>query len=261
MFEGIRGTAALVAAIAVAAAGATAGRPAGGPGDAGSAPDTTMVLIPAGEFLMGDPDGEDSSPVHKVYLNAFYIDAHEVTNAQYLEFCRETGHALPEFWGMDVYRSGPEYSDHPVIGVSWSGAKAYAEWRGKRLPTEAEWECAARGGLVLRRYHTGDVIDTTVANYAKSPGPEPVCSYPPNGYGLCDMTGNVGEWCADYYGYGFYGSSPDSNPAGPETGKFRVIRGGGWHSGRGCCCVHYRNALPPGWVDFNVGFRCVRDCP
>jgi formylglycine-generating enzyme required for sulfatase activity len=268
MSESIRGTTALLAAIGVMAVcfatvpapgGAPSGGTTRGEGDADSVQATPMILIPAGEFLMGDSDGEDSSPVHKVYLDAFYVDAHEVTNAQYLKFCVETERSLPEFWGMDVYRSGPSFPDHPVVGVSWSEASAYAEWRGKRLPTEAEWECAARGGLVLRRYHTGDVLDSTVANYAKSQGPKPVCSYPPNGFGLCDMTGNVCEWCADLYGYDFYSSSPDSNPTGPEAGKFRVIRGGGWHSGKGCCCVYYRNALPSNWRDFNVGFRCVRD--
>jgi formylglycine-generating enzyme required for sulfatase activity len=270
MFRGIRGTSVFLAAVAVVAAcltpggartgGAAMGR-ADDAGDVDSVQATPMVLIPAGEFLMGNSDGADSSPVHEVYLNAFYIDVHEVTNAQYFKFCRETGASLPEFWGMDVYRSGPDYPDHPVVGVSWSAAVAYAEWCGKRLPTEAEWERAARGGLVLRKYQGGDEIDSTIANYTKSPGPKPVCSYTPNGYGLCDMTGNVCEWCADYYRYDFYSSSPDSNPAGPETGKFRVIRGGGWHSGKSCCCVYYRNALPSNWRDFNVGFRCVRDCP
>ncbi len=223
---------------------------------------TPMILIPAGTFLMGYPDMDDTAPVHEVYVDSFYIDVHEVTNAQYFEFCRKTGRALPEFWGMDVYRSGPDFPDHPVMGISWSDAKAYAEWLGKRLPTEAEWEYAARGGLAQKKFHTGDTLDSTVANYAKSDGPVPVKSYPPNGYGLYDMTGNVVEWCSDIYGFDYYSysASPDSNPKGPAQGKFRVIRGGGWHTGPMCCSVYFRNGLRLNWRDFNVGFRCVKDC-
>lgn len=262
MFHGIRRTAVLLAPIAVMAAWlAPDSATPDGSGEPDPARPTEMILIPGGEFLMGESESGDASPSHNVYLNAFYIDKHEVTNAQYFQFCVATEATLPEFWGMDVYRSGPDYPDHPVMGISWLEARAYADWCGKRLPTEAEWEHAARGGLVLRKYHTGDTIDSTVANYAKSEGPEPVCSYPPNGYGLCDMTGNVTEWCEDRYGYNFYSASPDSNPTGPESGKFRVIRGGGWHSGPSCCSVYFRNGLPSNWRDFNVGFRCAKDYP
>lgn len=257
---GIRFTSITSAASIVVLSTLLAAAPSHAAGESEAVKATPMALIPAGTFLMGYPDMDDTVPVHEVYIDSFYIDVHEVTNAQYFEFCRQTDHALPEFWGMDVYRSGPDFPDHPVMGISWSDAKAYAEWLGKRLPTEAEWEYAARGGLVQKKFHTGDTLDSTVANYAKSDGPVPVKSYPPNGYGLYDMTGNVVEWCSDIYGFDYYGVSPDSNPKGPAQGKFRVIRGAGWHTGPGCCGVYFRNGLRLNWRDFNVGFRCVKDC-
>ncbi len=220
-----------------------------------------VVLIPAGEFLMGSDSEGDHNPVHKVRVDSFYMDKYEVTNAQYLRFCEETEHRLPEFWGMDGFRCGPDYPDHPVVGVKSADAVQYAEWCGKRLPTEAEWEYAARGGLVGMNDPTAEAIDPSNANYkiSRKAGPVAVGSYPANGYGLHDMQGNVVEWVSDYYAADYYSSSPSQNPQGPESGRFRVIRGGGWHSGAVCSRVYYRNALPANWVDFNVGFRCVRD--
>lgn len=220
-----------------------------------------LILIPSGEFLMGSDSEGDHNPVHKVFIDSFYIDKYEVTNAQYLEFCEVKDHRLPQFWGKDEFRSGPDYPDHPVIGVSWRDAEAYAEWRGKRLPTEAEWEYAARGGLESKKYPHGDTLEPSHGNHSKSElgGPVAVGSYPANGYGLHDMQGNVLEWVQDYYGADYYSSSPSSNPKGPESGRFRIMRGGGWHSGPYCNQVHFRNALPENWVDFNVGFRCVKD--
>ncbi len=220
-----------------------------------------LVLIPSGEFLMGSDSEGDHNPVHKVSIDSFYIDKYEVTNAQYLEFCEATDHKLPRFWGKDDFLSGPGYPDHPVIGVSWGDAKAYAEWRGMRLPTEAEWEYAARGGLEGKKYPHGDTLEPSHGNHSKSEldGPVVVGSYPANGYGLHDMQGNVVEWVQDYYDANYYSSSPSSNPKGPEAGRFRVMRGGGWHSGPYCNQVHFRNALPGNWLDFNVGFRCVKD--
>jgi iron(II)-dependent oxidoreductase len=219
-----------------------------------------LVLIPGGEFLMGSDRGEDS-PVHRVYVGAFYIDKCEVTNAQYLAFCEATGHRLPMFWGMEGFRCGPDYPDHPVVAVSWVDAKTFAQWCGKRLPTEAEWEYAARGGREGLNYPNGDSLAPSDGNYSRSDrrGSVAVGSYPPNGFGLHDMQGNVAEWVADWYAPGYYSLSPAKNPKGPEAGKFKVIRGGGWHSGPGCNAVHFRNALPPGWLDFAVGFRCAKD--
>lgn len=220
-----------------------------------------LVLIRGGEFLMGADSEGDHSPIHQVRLDSFYMDKYEVTNSQYLTFCQTTGHRLPAFWGMSGFRSGPDYRHHPVVGVNWRDAAAYAEWCGKRLPTEAEWEYAARGRLAGMDFPNGDTLDPSDGNYNRSGqgGPVAVGSYRANGFGLHDMQGNVVEWVADFYAAEYYASSPAINPPGPETGRFRVIRGGGWHSGAACNRVYYRNALPPNWLDFAVGFRCVRD--
>lgn len=227
-----------------------------------------IALIPAGEFLMGADSEGDHSPAHKVRLDPFYMDRYEVTNAQYLRFCQATGHRLPEFWGRSGFRCGPGYPNHPVVSVSWWDAADYAAWCGKRLPTEAEWEYAARGGLTGKNYPNSDELEPSDGNYNKSGrrGPVTVGSYAANGYGLYDMQGNVVEWVWDYYDAGYYVSSPTTNPKGPElvtarpeAVRFRVIRGGGWHSGPYCSRVYYRNALPANWVDFNVGFRCAAD--
>jgi sulfatase modifying factor 1 len=221
----------------------------------------SLVLIPGGEFLMGDDSEGDLGPRHRLLLDPFCIDAHEVTNAEYHAFCLVTGHRPPEFWERSGFRCGPGYPNHPVVGVSWRDAAAYAAWCGTRLPTEAEWEYAARGGLVGMDWPNGDSLDPSDGNFNKSGlgGPVAVGSYPANGFGLYDMAGNVVEWVADYYDAEYYAWSPPLNPQGPETGRFRVIRGGGWHSGAACNRVHFRNALPENWVDFNVGFRCARD--
>jgi formylglycine-generating enzyme required for sulfatase activity len=220
-----------------------------------------MLLIPGGEFEMGDDSRADRRPVHVVRVDSFYMDAREVTNAEYLAFCEETDRGLPEFWGLDRYRSGPDFPDHPVVGVSWYDATAYAEWCGKRLPTEAEWEYAARGGLAGEPYPHGDTLEPANGNYSKSElgGPASVGSYSPNGYGLYDMLGNVCEWVYDRFDRDYYSVSPAENPTGPEEGTHRVIRGGGWHTGPGCMGVYHRNALPGNWLDINVGFRCARD--
>ncbi len=221
-----------------------------------------MVLIPGGEFLMGKNTAyaSDWQPEHRVALDSFYLDAREVTNAEYLAFCQATGHALPEFWGNNTFKSGPGFPDFPVTGVSSFDAESYAKWAGKRLPTEAEWEYASRGGLAGKNYPFGDQIDSTKANYGKKfKGIIKVGSFPPNGFGLFDMSGNVWEWTADYYDGGYYNHSPAENPKGPEGGRFRVIRGGSWHSGAMCLQTYFRNGLPASWVDFAVGFRCAKD--
>jgi formylglycine-generating enzyme len=225
-------------------------------------PDTAMQLIPAGEFIMGSNGQGDFSPAHTVYVDSFYIDKYEVTNAEYFRFCQSTSHQLPEFWGMDKFKSGPEFPDYPVTGINWYDAVKYAEWEGKRLPTEAEWEYAARGGLKNKMFPNGDRIDTTLANITfrgLRTAPVQVGCYSPNGYGIYDMAGNVTEWVMDWYESDYYSKAGRQNPQGPVMGKFKVIRGGGWHSGPSCIKVYYRNALPSNWVDFNVGFRCVKD--
>lgn len=223
-----------------------------------------MVLIPGGTFTMGKVPGPDATFIddaaHQVRIDTFYLDKYEVTNARYYEFCQETGHSLPEFWGMDAFYSGMKFPDHPVVGVCWSDARKYADWAGKRLPTEAEWEYAARGGLSQKNFPSGNQLDSTLANYYGTYGhPLTVGSFPANGYGLHDMAGNVVEWVSDFYAKDYYLVSPIGNPPGPMIGKRRVIRGGGWRSGKGCNSCWFRQSLRPYWVDMNVGFRCARD--
>lgn len=220
-----------------------------------------MVLIPAGEFNMGKNSGNPSDwqPEHKVYIDSFYMDTYEVTNKQYYEFCKATNNPLPEFWGLSQFKCGLEYPDHPVIFVSCFDADKYAKWAGKRLPAEAEWEYASRGGLENKSFPWGDQIDSTKANYGKKYKTTlKVGTFQPNGFGLFDMSGNVWEWTSDFYGHDYYTNSPDQNPKGPVTGRFKVIRGGSWHSGAMCNQTYYRNGLSPSWIDFAVGFRCVK---
>ncbi len=223
-------------------------------------PPEGMVLIEGGTFHMGIEGGKDN-PRHEVTVSSFYMDATEVTNAEYKAFCEANKRTLPIFWGMDVFRSGDDWPDHPIVGVSHSAAKAYAEWAGKRLPTEAEWEYAARGGLADLPFPNGDEPDTLSINHKRAghDGSLPVGSLRPNGYGLHDMAGNVREWVADRYGRHYYLDGPDTDPTGPEAGRFYVIRGGGWYSGLMCCRNEGRNALASNWGDFAVGFRCAMD--
>jgi sulfatase modifying factor 1 len=220
-----------------------------------------MVLIPAGEFIMGKNSNNptDWQPEHKVYVDSFYMDKFEVTNNQYYDFCIQTKTPFPEFWDLDQFKSGLGFPDYPVVGVSNFDAEKYAKWAGQRLPTEAEWEYAARGGLINKNYPWGDQIDSLKANYGKKyKDVLKIGSFPPNEFGLYDIAGNVWEWTSDNYGTDYYSISPTQNPKGPEKGRFKVIRGGSWHSGAMCLQSYYRNGLLPSWVDFAVGFRCVK---
>ncbi|MFC2099681.1 formylglycine-generating enzyme family protein [Candidatus Bipolaricaulota bacterium] len=223
--------------------------------------DIAFTDIPGGTFRMGGDVEPDHQPVHEAAISMFRLAIHPVTCAQYAAFCAATGHRLPEFWDEDRFHCGPAFPDHPVVGVSWQDACAFVEWVGARLPTEAEWEYAARGGLDGHLYPFGDEIDPSLVNYSHhdTRGTLPVGGFSPNGFGLHDMSGNVVEWCADRYDSAYYARSPRENPQGPETGKHRVIRGGGWHSGPYCNRVYFRNALPANWVDFAVGFRVAWD--
>jgi len=244
-----------------------------------------MVLIPAGEFQMGSNTFTDEKPVHTVYVDAFYMDKYEVTNAQYAAFLNEMGKhseggrtwyaAVPP--NAHIERIGGRYEvvgyeNHPVGAVSWYGAMAYAAWAGKRLPTEAEWEKAARGGLSGATYPWGNAPpDSTRANFNYNVrGTTAVGNYPPNGYGLYDMAGNVWEWCLDEYNSSFYAVSPVRNPlsGAPDlqwlldnyTGvkSSRVLRGGSWHNALAPYVrVAYRGSPnPPNYGFF--GFRCAR---
>jgi formylglycine-generating enzyme len=226
--------------------------------------DSSMVLVPSGEFMMGKDSekGRPFSPAHKVKVDSFFIDKHEVTNGEFLLFCEATGHDLPEFWSTDIFRSGEDYSSYPVIGVTWGSAKKYAEWVEKRLPTEAEWEYAARGGLIDQNFPNGDKWTKEKAKQGATGWInliDPVGKYEPNGYGLYDMGGNAWEWVSDRFADDYYKTSPSDNPTGPEGGSSRVIRSGSWHSGAMCKAVYFRKGLPGNWCDFAVGFRCAKD--
>ena len=198
--------------------------------------ETPMVEIPAGEFMMGS-DGtqalEDERPSHRVWLDAFSIDLHEVTTAQYAAFLSADKRAAPWQWEtVDLVQHG----DRPVIGVDWRDAEAFCTWKGKRLPTEAEWEKAARG-TDARPYPWGNQAPTgDLANFALGARFSynqvlfPVRSHEAgkSPYGLYHMAGNAYEWVQDWYGTNYYDSSPDRNPPGPSQGQFKVLRGGSW---------------------------------
>jgi len=275
-------------------------------------PDAPMVLIPAGEFEMGTDASEiqelvqwakqwypkatavrfgDEIPRHTVYLDAFYMDVYEVTNAQYREFVKAMGHREPKGYavvdgklqvGFEPWKDSRFNSpQQPVVCVSWEDAVAYCEWAGKRLPTEAEWEKAARDGLVGKKYPWGDEEpDGTRCNFADKNTDfdwsdknvddgyqyiAPVGSFASNGYGLYDMAGNVWEWVADWYDSGYYANSPGQNPKGPNSGSshvlpLRVLRGGSWLRDPYFLRAADRNHYCEPWNSIScVGFRCAQD--
>lgn len=242
-----------------------------------------MTLIPAGQFLMGSNEGDsDEKPVHPVYVEAFYMDIYEVTNAEYKKFVDanpqwEKNHIPPTYhdgdylksWNDNNYPSGK--GNYPVVHVSWYAAVAYAEWVGKRLPTEAEWERAARGRPIGKQYPWDNSINPNKAKYRHHIGKvTPVGTYPTlSDYGLYDMTGNVREWCLDEYNSEFYADSPVLNPiSGADSvleivNNFtnliydRVLRGGSY-SDVWKARIANRTRFSPTNTSLDVGFRCVR---
>jgi formylglycine-generating enzyme required for sulfatase activity len=256
-----------------------------------------LALIPSGEFVMGSDDAdEDERPAHTVQLDDFMIAVQPVTNADYARFVHATGWRAPAIYelplvvtagGVERERgfraAGEPYVwldatppierlDHPVTLVRWNDAAAYCAWlsdsTGKafRLPTEAEWEKAARGGLEAKRYPWGDRLDRNMANFLADPAQKTMqgttrCrTYPANGYGLFDMAGNVWEWVKDWYDPAYYLSSPPRHPAGPREGTLRVIRGGSWLSADvRMLAVSHRHQVPPDTYSYGIGFRVV--CP
>jgi formylglycine-generating enzyme required for sulfatase activity len=226
-------------------------------------------------------------PQHEVHLDSFRLDRTEVTNAQYAAFLneqgnqREAGMTWLNLWDEDCliewadggYRPKEGYADHPVVEVTWYGASAYCTWARKRLPTEAEWEKAARGTERLL-YPWGDTFDGNLVNSCDVKCTEdwsdeawddgyaytaPVGSYQDGAspYGALDMAGNVGEWVADWYGEDYYGNALDSNPLGPGSGERRVIRGGSWYELGGSMRAAQRSHDDPAVSDGNLGFRCA----
>jgi formylglycine-generating enzyme required for sulfatase activity len=223
-----------------------------------------MVLIPVSEFLMGSDQGElDELPIHKVYVDSFYMDVYEVTNAMYKKFIEATEHKPPKYWDDPKCNA----TDQPVVGVTWQDAVDYCNWAGNRLPTEAEWEKAARGGLIGKQYPWGDEenIEQPSGELLADENPGlsaayPVGSFAPNGYGLHDMERNAWEWCTDWYDEEYYSKSPDKNPKGPNSGVKKIMRGGSWFSGIYTPLrVSYRYSLEPTQTSNIIGFRCIQE--
>lgn len=277
---------------------------------AAQTPPPGMVLIPGGTFQMGSATGRpDEAPVHEVTIAPFYLDIHEVTNAEFAKFVAATGYVTEaEQWGWSIaflprtdqpkrvfgaewwaksdgadwqHPTGPDSSiegqdDVPVVQVSWTDAMAYCEWADKRLPTEAEWEFAARGGAAGKTYPWGDELHPEgkqLHNHWNGVFPvedrgedghtalAPVGSYPPNPYGLYDIAGNVWEWCADWYAPDYYRGSETDNPRGPARGTERILRGGSWLCSESYCTgyrVSHRNHTTPDSGLNNTGFRCAK---
>ena len=246
----------------------------------GQIPDDMIIHIPAGEFIMGTNSEEannDRKPTHTVYVDEYYIDKCEVTNAQYEEFILAGGYQHKTFWtevGWDFIQKNQistplKYGrnsvstepDQPVIGVSWYEANAYATWAGKRLPTEAEWEKAARG-TDRRIYPWGNkMVFSKLKYFPHSAKLLTVGSFPAgaSSYGVMDMAGSLWEWTADWYGATYYAQSPEKNPKGPDDGEYRVLRGGGWDSIRLQLQCTYRYYDKENRRTYNIGFRCAKD--
>ena len=223
-----------------------------------------MVYVPAGSFLMGFSGGyPDEQPEHTVALDAFWIDKTEITNGAY-EMCVKAGVCKAPSRrtsnGIDAYYGNAQYVIYPVIFVSWMDAQSYCNWAGLRLPTEAEWEKAARG-IDGRLYPWGNTPpDKSLANFDHNIWDvTQVGSYPAGAspYGALDMAGNIWEWTADWYGSGYYSQSPAQNPTGPDTGTKRVLRGGSWNFDAPGTRTSYRFSKDPAFVYSDIGFRCV----
>lgn len=225
-----------------------------------------LVIIPAGSFAMGSNDGQDvERPVHRVYVDSFAMAATQVTVADYAKFVAETGRQVPLLWG------DPRFSglDQPVVAVSWFDATAYCEWLSYateahfRLPTEAEWEWAARGGIEGAPYPWGDEPPTSRPDYQLRwiTGPEPVKRSEPNSYGLFEMCENVHEWCSDWFQPDYYSVSPEQNPKGPADGSRKASRGGSWRHHVKISRCSTRSSIPPEFQYADYGFRVVCDLP
>ncbi|MCK4642837.1 formylglycine-generating enzyme family protein [bacterium] len=251
-----------------------------------------LVYIPAGSFSMGSNDDETEKPVHPVCLDGYFISKYEITFEQYDRFCEAigeaTGRSKPkdagcgrghnpsryevadeqfdrfcEALGEATGRSKPKDAGwgrgkRPVINVSWHDALAYCKWAGLSLPTEAQWEKASRGGENYEYSGSNDLSSVGWYDYNSGKKTHPVGQKNANGYGLYDMSGNVGEWCADWYDGRYYKSSPKNDPKGPSVRSDRVIRGGCWSHYCGACRCAYRDAIVPGYSSYRLGFRPCR---
>ena len=222
------------------------------------------MQIPAGWFRMGSVTGQENErPVHRVWVDAFYLAACQVTNAQYTCFVSATGGPAAPLSG-DPNFNRPE---QPVVAVSWFEAIGYCEWlsgvsgRKYRLPSEAEWERAARGGVEDTLFPWGDDPPQSLPNYEHrwKSGPEPVRRSVPNEFGLFDMCQNVHEWCSDWYQPDYYATSVERNPRGPESGERRASRGGSWRHHIKVTRCAARSSIPPAFQYADYGFRVACD--
>jgi formylglycine-generating enzyme required for sulfatase activity len=223
----------------------------------------SMVVVPAGEFMMGSPTGDsDEQPAHKVHVDAFSMDKYEVTVGQYAAFLQAKGIDPPSDWKT---MNQPAHQKRPIANVDSTDAAAYCQWAGKRLPTEAEWEMAARG-TDGRLYPWGNDPPTPLhANFGKTDWNNhgvlaPIGSFEEgkSPYGIYDMAGNVWEWVSDWYDYNYYKISPSQNPTGPSSGGTKVIRGGSWYSNPRAMRSANRSLISPTDQGLN-GFRCAKN--
>ena len=248
-----------------------------------------LARIPAGDFLMGAADADDDQrPVHRVFVSEFSMGRFPVTHDEYARFVRATGHPPPSVRSLPLIAAGGRdqlfrefsaryawgdqppigHGGHPVVLVRYDDAVAYCRWLSSslgcvfRLPTEAEWERAARGDLNGHRYPWGDDIDPTRCNFLADPdakrhsGTRPAGTYSPNAYGLYDVCGNVWEWVSDWYDAVYYAQSAPRDPAGPSSGASRIVRGGSWvNSDLSLLRCAYRHRVPPDTYAYSIGFR------
>jgi sulfatase modifying factor 1 len=222
-----------------------------------------QIQVAAGWFLMGSDNGQDvERPVHRVWVDSFAMAVTQVTVAEYARFLEATGRTPPPYWGAPDFRDPLQ----PVVAVSWFDAVAYCAWLSSmtgsdyRLPTEAEWERAARGGGEGMDFPWGNDPPTSRAGYRDrwKTGPEPVAQSQPNAYGLFEMCENVHEWCSDWFAADYYSISPDRNPRGPEVGNRKASRGGSWRHHIKISRCSARSSIPPEFKYADYGFRVVR---
>ena len=219
-----------------------------------------MRRIPEGWFQMGcDAGRDDEKPAHRVWVDAFELAAFQTTNAEYVRFLEDTNHPPPALWNDSNFANPAQ----PVVAVSWFDAVAYCDWLSRapgkqyRLPTEAEWERAARGGVEDELFPWGNCLPEEIPDYASrwKSGPEPAGLYAPNAYGLYNLGDNVHEWCADWYDADYYSVSPERNPQGPPSSSRRASRGGSWRHHIKVTRTAARSSIPPELKYADYGFR------